>query len=789
MRVEVVGPEVDDLAVQFLLDSLQSKFGGDRVAILQSASEASAALSGGVPVAIIVDATTDGGGGASPPPSASADGDEAQVATLKSELANAKGQLSEAHTELAQMELNLSEQFESMKMFQQQQQQLFEQFVKLRKKYDDLKRSTLKLLWEHLPSAHDHKANHIPVCSANHKETMERVGTYRIGKKLGEGEFARVHDCTIQADEENGTRRELAKTDAEDLVLDTGLAPSAHVHVQLTPRKNTPYATPGGRAEPQPPPPPRHALAIKMIVKERIVALHTLARINNEIHAMAMLRPVRRGILALHDVLHTDKYLYLVMEKGGRDLFEFLNAHPNGTTEPIAAQIISRVALAVHRCHCVGVAHRDLKPENILVKRGRPSTTAPMLAEAATHARAEAKDQVSTVQSPSQPQPHPAGGEEPPRPSIEGEPLSVVDVKLCDFGLCAVISEDEGGEFLQDFCGSPGFFAPELVMLKKYGARAADVWSLGCVLLEILLGHERFYELWVSAYDYSLMRDPPRFEERIRQALAEAFEALASTRDRASTSGSSTPTKAPAAPAAPLPPVSEPVVGVVRSMLQFDPQERITTGELLAGDWVRSGCPPEYLHDLGAPPSPTSLASPNPSALVPLSPDYEEASDTPGSLPSSPSSRTGRTNRAQRHAISRDRSFFGRDSTQVDSFGTDEAMSPPILRSPSLYTSKRSWANKRNRRLNLDLGATTNGEETILPPITASTPIIGRARKIVQQGAQLVDRWRPNTMRDSLMNRSDSEEGDGSEGGALSPSPPNRTPNGNGRRRNRLGSN
>ena len=90
---------------------------------------------------------------------------------------------------------------------------------------------------------------------------------------------------------------------------------------------------------------------------------------------------------------------------------------------------------------------------------------------------------------------------------------------MCDFGLCLIINDDNREQLMSDFCGSPGFFAPEMVLTKAYDPVAADIWSLGCVLLEVLLGHEVFYEVWVGAYDYSLMRQPAKFKERMNDAI------------------------------------------------------------------------------------------------------------------------------------------------------------------------------------------------------------------------------------------------------------------------------
>lgn len=41
-----------------------------------------------------------------------------------------------------------------------------------------------------------------------------------------------------------------------------------------------------------------------------------------------------------------------------------------------------------------------------------------------------------------------------------------LQVKLCDFGLCALLPPNS--TILSEFCGSPGFFAPEVYMQKKF---------------------------------------------------------------------------------------------------------------------------------------------------------------------------------------------------------------------------------------------------------------------------------------------------------------------------------
>jgi len=88
---------------------------------------------------------------------------------------------------------------------------------------------------------------------------------------------------------------------------------------------------------------------------------------------------------------------------------------------------------------------------------------------------------------------------------------------LCDFGLCDVLKD---GELLTSFCGSPGFFAPEMVTSEGgYVGDKADMWSIGCILLEMVLGHEKFCDAWMAAYDYETLKDPNVFGENIKKTV------------------------------------------------------------------------------------------------------------------------------------------------------------------------------------------------------------------------------------------------------------------------------
>ena len=59
----------------------------------------------------------------------------------------------------------------------------------------------------------------------------------------------------------------------------------------------------------------------------------------------------------------------------------------------------------------------------------------------------------------------------------------MLDTILIDFGLC----EETKPHKVKGICGSPGFFAPEMLGSDGYDGEKVDVWSFGCILLEVCL--------------------------------------------------------------------------------------------------------------------------------------------------------------------------------------------------------------------------------------------------------------------------------------------------------------
>jgi len=112
-------------------------------------------------------------------------------------------------------------------------------------------------------------------------------------------------------------------------------------------------------------------VAVKMLAPEFVGDEEFIHRLTREAHVIARMRN-HENIVEVYDFIETDENFYIVMEYvEGESLSQVLK-RKDRLSPAESAEILARIAHALHHAHKAGVIHRDIKPENILIdKRGR----------------------------------------------------------------------------------------------------------------------------------------------------------------------------------------------------------------------------------------------------------------------------------------------------------------------------------------------------------------------------------------------------------------------------------
>lgn len=212
------------------------------------------------------------------------------------------------------------------------------------------------------------------------------------------------------------------------------------------------------------------------------------ASLTREIHHHRQLH--HPHVTQMYEVIATESHIWIVTELCcGGELFDYL-AEKGRLSERESSIIFGQLALAVAYLHEKGIVHRDLKLENVLLdERCR--------------------------------------------------------VKLGDFGFTR---EYDRGVYMETFCGTTGYAAPEMLQGKRYLGPEVDVWSMGVILYCLLTGTLPFDD-----DDEAIMK------EKVIKGKYEDPEWLSTdARD------------------------------LVRSILEVDPAKRLTIPQILASPWFTS---------------------------------------------------------------------------------------------------------------------------------------------------------------------------------------------------------
>ncbi|KAA1472372.1 Pkinase-domain-containing protein [Dentipellis sp. KUC8613] len=187
------------------------------------------------------------------------------------------------------------------------------------------------------------------------------------------------------------------------------------------------------------------------VPSQRKVAIKRITPFDHSMFCLRTLREIKllrhfhhENIVSILDILQPPsiaefKEVYLVQELMETDLHRVIRTQT--LSDDHCQYFIYQTFRALKALHSADVLHRDLKPSNLLLNAN-------------------------------------------------------CDLKLCDFGLARSARPppniDDGSNFLTEYVATRWYRAPEVMLTFKEYTRAIDIWSVGCVLAEMLSGKPLF---------------------------------------------------------------------------------------------------------------------------------------------------------------------------------------------------------------------------------------------------------------------------------------------------------
>ncbi len=241
----------------------------------------------------------------------------------------------------------------------------------------------------------------------------------------------------------------------------------------------------------------RREVAVKVIREGRLDDPRALARFEREMAAVGSLD--HPNIVRAHDAREIEGTRFLVMEYvDGLNLTEVIISSGSLSVAD-ACKLICQAAVGLQAAHEHGLVHRDIKPSNLMLNR-------------------------------------------------EGQ------IKILDLGLARFQKDEESRQIevtgTNEMVGTPDYVAPEQIAETRTVDIRADIYSLGCTLYALLVGHPPFRG--------------PQYRSKFDKITAHVKD--------------------------PVPPISqfrldvpEPLVGALDRMLAKEPEDRFSVPAEVAG--------------------------------------------------------------------------------------------------------------------------------------------------------------------------------------------------------------
>ncbi|XP_066433234.1 serine/threonine-protein kinase 36 isoform X2 [Eleutherodactylus coqui] len=173
------------------------------------------------------------------------------------------------------------------------------------------------------------------------------------------------------------------------------------------------------------------------------------------------------NIVRMLDSCETEREVVVVTEYAEGELFQILE-DDGSLSEELVRDVSAQLVSALYYLHSHRILHRDMKPQNILL--GKDET-----------------------------------------------------VKLCDFGFARELSLDT--LMVRSIKGTPLYMSPELVLERPYDHRS-DLWALGCIVYELLVGTPPFYTHSIFQLVSIITQQPVQWPRGVSTELKDFLQGL-----------------------------------------------------------------------------------------------------------------------------------------------------------------------------------------------------------------------------------------------------------------------
>lgn len=182
---------------------------------------------------------------------------------------------------------------------------------------------------------------------------------------------------------------------------------------------------------------------------QRRVAIKKITPFDHSMFCLRTLREIKllrwfnhENIISILDICKPEEYdtfkeVYLIQELMETDMHRVIRTQE--LSDDHCQYFIYQTLRGLKALHTAAVLHRDLKPSNLLLNAN-------------------------------------------------------CDLKICDFGLArsAIMGEQEASGFMTEYVATRWYRAPEIMLTFKEYTKAIDIWSVGCILAEMLSGKPLF---------------------------------------------------------------------------------------------------------------------------------------------------------------------------------------------------------------------------------------------------------------------------------------------------------